>query len=134
VTIRSLPEFRRFVEAWNPETPRPSELPTRLRVCVVASALLKRPQPGELATALLTGSGGAMLDREKIVAVLRKRFVGAGTDQIAAAANAIVGLEDEWEEVTLSDALSCSDSCYLTRAIQDGTQFKVLQKRPNHIR
>ena len=41
-----------------------------------------------------------MVDREKVVAVLKKRFAGAGVDQIAAAANAIVGLEDEWEEVT----------------------------------
>jgi hypothetical protein len=75
-----------------------------------------------------------MLDREKIVAVLKKRFAGAATDQIAAAANAIVGLEDEWEEVPLAEGVPCSDSCYLTRAIQDGTRFKVLQRRPNHVR
>jgi hypothetical protein len=41
-----------------------------------------------------------MLDREKIVAVLRRRFPGAANEQVAAAANAIVGLEDEWEDVT----------------------------------
>jgi hypothetical protein len=73
-----------------------------------------------------------MLDREKIVAVLRKRFAGAGIDQIAAATNAIVGLEDEWEELTVADATACSESCYLARAIQDGTRFKVLRRRPNH--
>ena len=75
-----------------------------------------------------------MLDREKIVAVLRRRFAGAGTDQIAAAANAIVGLEDEWEEFTLTEATPCSESCYLARAIKDGSHFKVLQRRPNHVR
>ncbi len=41
-----------------------------------------------------------MIDREKVLAVLRKRFAGAPADQLAAAANAIVGLEDEWEDVT----------------------------------
>lgn len=40
-----------------------------------------------------------MVDREKVIAVLRKRFEGASAEQIAAAANAIVGLEEEWEEV-----------------------------------
>ena len=76
-----------------------------------------------------------MLDREKIVAVLRKRFAGAGADQIAAATNAIVGLpDDEWEELTVPDAAPCSESCLLARAIQDGTRFKVLQRRPNHGR
>ena len=76
-----------------------------------------------------------MLDREKIVAVLRKRFAGAGADQIAAATNAIVGLEeDEWEELTVADATPCSESCYLARALQDGARFKVLQRRPNHRR
>jgi hypothetical protein len=75
-----------------------------------------------------------MLDREKIVAVLRKRFAGAGADQIAAATNAIIGLDDEWEELTLSDATPCSGSCYLARAIEDGARFKLLRRRPNHVR
>ena len=73
-----------------------------------------------------------MLDREKIVAVLKKRFAGAGTDQIAAAANAIVGLEDEWEEVTTSDLRPCSDSCYLERVAEEAWRFKVLRKRSDH--
>jgi hypothetical protein len=40
-----------------------------------------------------------MLDREKVMAILTKRFPGASADQIAAAANAIVGLREEWREV-----------------------------------
>lgn len=40
-----------------------------------------------------------MIDREKVVNVLKKRFPGAPEQQVAAAANAIVGLGDEWEEM-----------------------------------
>ena len=40
-----------------------------------------------------------MLDREKVMAVLRHRFPTAPKDAVAAAANAIVGLEDEWVEL-----------------------------------
>jgi hypothetical protein len=40
-----------------------------------------------------------MIDREKVVAILRKRFPNAPAVDIAAAANAIVGLGDEWREV-----------------------------------
>jgi hypothetical protein len=38
-----------------------------------------------------------MIDREKVVAVLRKRFPTASMQEIAAAANAIVGLPLEYE-------------------------------------
>ena len=44
----------------------------------------------------------SMLDREKVVAVLKRRFPGSAIEQVAAAANAIVGLDDEWLEVPLS--------------------------------
>jgi hypothetical protein len=40
-----------------------------------------------------------MIDREKVIAILRKRFPSARADEIAAAANAIVGLRVEWHEV-----------------------------------
>ena len=40
-----------------------------------------------------------MIDREKVLAVLSKRFPEAPRENVAVAANAIVGLEDEWEEV-----------------------------------
>jgi hypothetical protein len=70
-----------------------------------------------------------MLDREKIVAVLKKRFAGAGVDQIAAATNAIVGLDDEWEELTAANTHPCSDSCYLAKVIEEGARFKVFKRR-----
>lgn len=36
-----------------------------------------------------------MLDRQKVEAILSRRFPGAGHDQVAAAANAIMGLTKE---------------------------------------
>jgi hypothetical protein len=44
-----------------------------------------------------------MVDRERVLTVLRRRFPTAPPDEIAAAANAIVGLEDEWEELEFRD-------------------------------
>jgi hypothetical protein len=44
-----------------------------------------------------------MIDREKVLAVLRRRFPGAAEREVAAAANAIVGLTDEWREVAAPD-------------------------------
>ena len=40
-----------------------------------------------------------MLDRQKVEAVLMLRFPGAGPAQIAAAANAIMGMSGEREQV-----------------------------------
>ena len=59
-----------------------------------------------------------MLDREKIVVVLKRRFPGSTPGQIAAAANAIVGLEDEWVELSAPEmdwATACRDGCQLQR-------------------
>lgn len=44
-----------------------------------------------------------MIDREKVLTVLRRRFPGAPAADLAAAANAIVGLPDEWDDVTESE-------------------------------
>jgi hypothetical protein len=56
-----------------------------------------------------------MIDRQKLETVLSRRFPGAAHPQIAAAANAIMGLEDEWEEVG--------------READAGTEFLVLRRR-----
>lgn len=45
----------------------------------------------------------ACIDREKVLAVLAKRFPGAPPGEIAAAANAIVGLEAEYETMAPAD-------------------------------
>ncbi len=63
-----------------------------------------------------------MVDREKVLAVLKKRFPGASDEQMAAAANAIVGLADEWEEVPQGDA------GFPATPDMDGTQLRVFRK------
>ena len=76
-----------------------------------------------------------MIDRQKLETVLSRRFPGARFDQIAAAANAIMGLEDEWEEVSTLDDFGynyssrCADICALAREAEDGTEFRVLRRR-----
>jgi hypothetical protein len=77
-----------------------------------------------------------MIDREKVLAVLAKRFPGATADQMAAAANAIVGLDEEWEEVSdREDQLgynfspNCTDICYLAQQVERGDAFRLFRKR-----
>lgn len=77
-----------------------------------------------------------MVDREKVLAVLAKRFPGATVDQMAAAANAIVGLDDEWEEVTEREeqlgyhvSPTCTDICYLAQQVERGDAFRFFRKR-----
>jgi hypothetical protein len=76
-----------------------------------------------------------MIDRQKLETVLARRFPGSRHDQIASAANAIMGLEDEWEEVGSYDDFgyhvsgNCVDTCALAREAQAGTEFRVLRRR-----
>ena len=77
-----------------------------------------------------------MLDRQKLETVLTRRFPGASHDQIAAAANAIMGLEDEWEEVVGQEqelgyhfSVQCSCICYLAREVEQGAEFRLLKRR-----
>jgi hypothetical protein len=78
-----------------------------------------------------------MIDREKVLAVLRKRFPGSASEQVAAAANAIVGLDDEWEDVTGHEpefgyhfSVQCGEICYLAEQVQLGEQFRVFRRKP----
>ena len=64
-----------------------------------------------------------MLDRQKIEIVLTRRFPGASREQVAAAANAIMGIGDEWEEI------SNTDVCCLDREVQQGSEFRLLRRR-----
>lgn len=76
-----------------------------------------------------------MLDREQIVAVLKKRFPGSAVEQVAAAANAIVGLEDEWLEVPPPDGgweSICREGCQLRRLSRE--EPVRLFRRENHGR
>ena len=77
-----------------------------------------------------------MVDREKVETVLLRRFPGASRDQVAAAANAIMGLDDEWEEVVgqeeelgLHFSVQCGDICHLAREINNGSEFRLLRRR-----
>ena len=77
-----------------------------------------------------------MIDREKVLAVLAKRFPGATSEQLAAAANAIVGLGEEWEEVTERDdelgyhySAQCTDICYLAQQVERGDVFRLFRRR-----
>jgi len=78
-----------------------------------------------------------MIDREKVLAVLQKRFPGSTLDQRAAAANAIVGLEEEWEDVTAREpemgynvSAQCGSICFLADQRQQGVEVRILLKRP----
>jgi len=82
-----------------------------------------------------------MVDRDKVLSVLHKRFPGASRQQVAWAANAIVGLDDEWEvvawnepEIDGSDSVSCGQRCYLADRRLDGPAFRMFQKRPADVR
>jgi hypothetical protein len=76
-----------------------------------------------------------MVDREKVIAILRKRFPGAAADEIAAAANAIVGLREEWREVENFDgqvechlgSCKCDDPNWFISQIVQGRRFKLFE-------
>lgn len=77
-----------------------------------------------------------MIDREKVLAVLRKRFPGSTLGEYAAAANAIVGLDDEWEDVSGHEpelgyhvSVQCGEICYMAAEVTRGAQFRLLRRR-----
>ena len=65
-----------------------------------------------------------MVDRQKLETILTRRFPGATRDQIAVSANAIMGLDEEWEEV------QCHDFNALVAQVEGGAEFRVLRRRP----
>jgi hypothetical protein len=62
-----------------------------------------------------------MRDRQKIEALLARRFPGSSHQQIAAAVNAIMGLGDEWEDVPVDGDL--------IRREADHAEFRLLRRR-----
>jgi hypothetical protein len=82
------------------------------------------------------GSGTFMLDRQKVEAILTRRFPGAAHQHVAAAANAIMGLDDEWDEIGDRDHYlgchsfaQCTDACYLARHLEHDVEFRLLRRR-----
>ena len=65
-----------------------------------------------------------MLDRQKLETILTRRFPGASRDQVAVSANAIMGLDEEWEE------LQCQDFEALAAEVAEGAEIRVLRRRP----
>jgi hypothetical protein len=77
-----------------------------------------------------------MLDRQKVETILVRRFPGAANDQVAAAANAIMGMGDEWEEVADEDdefghfeGGPCGDACSLAQRLHGSAEFRLLRRR-----
>jgi hypothetical protein len=75
------------------------------------------------------------MDRQKLETLLLRRFPGASPTQIASAANAIMGLGDDWEELGDDTAFGyrfsgrCVDVCAIAREAQSGSEFKLLRRR-----
>ena len=65
-----------------------------------------------------------MLDRQKLETILLRRFPGATREQIAASANAIMGLGEELVDV------QCHDVQTLPTQIGEGEEFRRLWRRP----
>ena len=63
-----------------------------------------------------------MIDRHKVETILRRRFPDADWKQIATAANAVMGLTDEWEEV------ECPDLRRLGRELEEGVEFRLFRR------
>jgi hypothetical protein len=77
-----------------------------------------------------------MVNREATLAVLRQWFPNAPQDDVDSAANAIVALPDEWEEVTAREeelgyhySPKCVEICYLADQVDCGAQFRLFRKR-----
>ena len=76
-----------------------------------------------------------MLDRQKLETVLSRRFPGASAKQIATAANSIMGLDDEWEEIGTPDDFGfyfssrCADICTLAHDAEAGAELRILRRR-----
>ena len=66
-----------------------------------------------------------MLDRQKLETILTRRFPGSSRDQVAVSANAIMGLDEEWEE------LQCHDFQALAAEVAEGVEIRVLRRRPD---
>jgi hypothetical protein len=63
-----------------------------------------------------------MIDRQKVETILRKRFKSANWAEVAAAANAIMGLGDEWLEI------ECPDATCVAHELEAGAAIRVFRR------
>jgi len=74
-----------------------------------------------------------MLDRQQVETLLYRRFPGASIGQVAAAANALMGLKEEWDEITDADPhfpAACARVCYLTSEHGESrSELRLFQRR-----
>jgi len=82
-----------------------------------------------------------MINRDKVLSILHKRFPEASQQEVAWAANAIVGLGDEWEEsswdnpeVASSGSIRPVERRYLASEIRRGTEFHIFRRRWPDVR
>jgi len=82
---------------------------------------------------------GVLLDRQKVESILSRRFSGAAPDQIAAAANAIMGLDDEWEELNDREGeieqyvnALYAGVCSLKQELEQAEGLRLLRRRDTH--
>jgi hypothetical protein len=77
-----------------------------------------------------------MFDRNRIQDILRSSFPGASTEAVESAAAAIMGLGDEWQEVTDKKpelgyhfSPECVNICYLAHETDFGADFRLFRRR-----
>jgi hypothetical protein len=74
-----------------------------------------------------------MIDREKVLTLLHKRFPGARLCDLAAAANAIVGLDPEFDPLAGEEVVrfhcDVGSDHYTTRDVVNGT-LRIYRRRP----
>jgi hypothetical protein len=106
----------------------------------VAARVARRGAPGIPAAVAspapdrirLIDRGGTMVDREKVLTVLNPGDSPVPARAGRAAANAIVGLDDEWEDVSGREgemgynfSPDCCDICYLAQQVGARDQFRI---------
>ena len=76
-----------------------------------------------------------MVDRQKIETILARRFPGSTTQVVATAANAIMGLYDEWQEIVdhehylgCHSATPCREACYLAKELEHSSEFRLFRR------
>ena len=115
-----------------------SRLRESFRIGIPASGDSRRESGGVRRgrTGIAIANTRCMLDREKVISVLRNHFPGASDDDAERAAGAIVGLSEDWEDVTSKEeelgyhySPKCADICYLADQVDRGAEFRLFRRR-----